>query len=374
MLITWILSLLAAVGALVYVFLNYRRIKAMREGTDEMVEMSAIIRSGANTFMLTEYRTILVVVLILALVFSLFVEKTSGITFLIGAVMSSCVCILGMKSATYANVRTANRARETLSIGETVKVALCGGSISGLSVQAFGLMGLVLILMIWGGVSHVADGAGLLVKLEGVNASIMRISTYSLGCSLVAMFNRVAGGNYTKAADISADILAKIRHDMPEDDSRVPNVIADFIGDNVNDIAGNCSDLLESFVATMSASLMVAVILFAKHAGAFTENMASLESAFSRTLTYPILLACMGLLGCLAGLIYAARKKMGLDFCRPDRRARFHLRSHCLRRHGCVCLRSIRLEGRLGIPVDLLGAWHSQRHRHRLHHGILYLH
>ncbi|MBQ1860220.1 MAG: sodium/proton-translocating pyrophosphatase, partial [Clostridia bacterium] len=222
MLITWILSLLAAAGALVYVFMNYRQIKAMREGTPEMVEMSGIIRSGANTFMLTEYRTILIVVAVLAIVLSLFVEKTSGITFLIGAVMSSSVCILGMKSATYANVRTANRARETLSIGETVKVALCGGSISGLSVQAFGLMGLVLILVIWGGVNHIADGAGLVTKLEGVNASIMRISTYSLGCSLVAMFNRVAGGNYTKAADISADILAKIRHDMPEDDSRVP--------------------------------------------------------------------------------------------------------------------------------------------------------
>ena len=310
MLITWILSLLAAAGALVYVFMNYRQIKAMREGTPEMVEMSGIIRSGANTFMLTEYRTILIVVAVLAIVLSLFVEKTSGITFLIGAVMSSSVCILGMKSATYANVRTANRARETLSIGETVKVALCGGSISGLSVQAFGLMGLVLILVIWGGVNHIADGAGLITKLEGVNASIMRISTYSLGCSLVAMFNRVAGGNYTKAADISADILAKIRHDMPEDDSRVPNVIADFIGDNVNDIAGNCSDLLESFVATMSASLMVAVILFSKHSAAFAENMAVLEKAFSLTVTYPILLACMGLLGCLAGLIYAAHKKM----------------------------------------------------------------
>ena len=162
MVITWILSLLVAAGALVYVVMNYRQIKAMREGTPEMVEMSGIIRSGANTFMLTEYRTILIVVAVLAIVLSLFVEKTSGITFLIGAVMSSSVCILGMKSATYANVRTANRARETLSIGETVKVALCGGSISGLSVQAFGLMGLVLILVIWGGVNHIAGGAGLI--------------------------------------------------------------------------------------------------------------------------------------------------------------------------------------------------------------------
>ena len=141
-----------------------------------------------------------------------------------------------MKSATYANVRTANKARESMSIGETVKVALCGGSISGLGVQAFGMLGLIGILLAWGGVNHELGGNGLLTNLEGVNASVMRVSTYSLGCSLVAMFNRVAGGNYTKAADISADILAKIRNDLPEDDSRVPNVIADFIGDNVNDI------------------------------------------------------------------------------------------------------------------------------------------
>ncbi|MCQ2458607.1 MAG: sodium/proton-translocating pyrophosphatase, partial [Clostridia bacterium] len=250
----WIIAVLIFIAAtLAYVAWNYIRIRKMPEGTPDMVDMAGIIRSGANAFMITEYKTIAVVVALIALALSLFVERTSGITFLIGATMSSCVCVLGMKSATYANVRTANKARESMSVGETVKVALCGGSISGLSVQAFGLLGLVGVLLIWGGVSSQADGSGLLARLDGVNASVMRVSTYSLGCSLVAMFNRVAGGNYTKAADISADILAKIRNDLPEDDSRVPNVIADFIGDNVNDIAGNCSDLLESFVATMSA-------------------------------------------------------------------------------------------------------------------------
>ena len=307
----WYVVIFCAVAAAIaYVAANYVRIRKMDEGTTEMVEMAAIIRSGANTFMKTEYRTIAIVVAALALIFSLFVEKTSGITFLLGACMSSVVCVLGMKSATYANVRTANKARTTMSIGETVKVALCGGSISGLSVQAFGLLGLTLVVLV-GGLRHDAAGGGLLVQLEGVNETIMRISTYSLGCSLVAMFNRVAGGNYTKAADISADILAKIRNDLPEDDSRVPNVIADFIGDNVNDIAGNCSDLLESFVATMSASLMIAVILFQTHLGAFTDNAAALETAFNMTCTFPIAVAGLGLIGCLIGLGYAAIKKMG---------------------------------------------------------------
>lgn len=299
----WFVVLGVVFLAIVYVFYNYFRIRKMGEGTHEMIEMAEIIRSGAATFLKTEYRTISIVVVLVALVFSLFVERTSGITFMMGACMSSIVCILGMRSATYANVRTANRARETRSIGETVKVALCGGSISGLSVQAFGMLGLVLVLILWKGVDPDTMGTGLIANLK-CNSSIMRISTYSLGCSLVAMFNRVAGGNYTKAADISADILAKLRHDMPEDDSRVPNVVADFIGDNVNDIAGNCSDLLESFVATMSASIAIAVTLF-KFGGA---NVTA--ATFNSTVVFPILLAGGGLIGCLLGLGYAAFRKM----------------------------------------------------------------
>ena len=309
---TWYILILAVIAAAIgYVVYNYQRIRKMPEGTAEMAEMAGIIRSGANTFMKTEYRTIVIVVVVLAAIFSLFVEVTSGITFLLGAVMSSCACVVGMRSATYANVRTANKARESKSIGETVKVALCGGSISGLSVQAFGLLGLMVVLFVFGQVKHDVFGGGILATLEGVNPTIMRISTYSLGCSLVAMFNRVAGGNYTKAADISADILAKVRNDLPEDDSRVPNVIADFIGDNVNDIAGNCSDLLESFVATISATLMIAVILFRQYESAFAANMAPLEGVFNGTILFPVLLAGVGLLSCLLGLVYAAFKKMG---------------------------------------------------------------
>ena len=297
----WSIVLGVIILSLFYVFFNYRKIKSMDEGTDEMVEMAAIIRSGANTFMKTEYKTIFIVVLIVALIFSLFVEKTSGLTLLLGALASSAACITGMKSATFANVRTSNKARESLSIGETVKVALSGGSVAGLSVQAFGLLGLVSILFIWG-IDHDATGSGFLLSLK-CNASTMRITTYSLGCSLVAMFNRVAGGNYTKAADISSDILAKIRHDLPEDDSRVPNVIADFIGDNVNDIAGNCSDLLESFVATTAAGILIASTIY---------KTGSLSSAsFDSAMMYPVILAGGGLFGCLLALIIVQKKKMG---------------------------------------------------------------
>ena len=305
--------------ALLFVVYNYIVIKRMPEGTDRMVKMAGIIREGSNVFIKKEFTTIAIVIASLAVLFTLFIEKFSGITYILGATMSSIVCILGMKSATYANVRTANKAKESLNVGETVKVALKGGSISGLSVQLFGLLGIVLIVLISGVGPQQDTIIGNLVKLDGfegnglipikallTNSAVMRITTYSLGCSTVAMFNRVAGGNYTKAADISADILGKIRNDLPEDDSRVPNVIADFIGDNVNDIAGNCSDLLESFVATISASIVLAV--------AFLGNtgLANItKELFTATYMYPLVVAGGGLLSCVIGLLVVSLRKMG---------------------------------------------------------------
>ncbi|MBQ6510449.1 sodium-translocating pyrophosphatase [Candidatus Saccharibacteria bacterium] len=290
------------VVGITYMVRNYLAVMKLSEGTDELRKMAGTIRSGANTFMITEYRIILIVVLVVALVFSLFIEKFSGLTFILGAVMSSAACIIGMKSATGANVRTAERARTSLNIGQTVKVALLGGSISGLSVQSFGLLGLLIVFFINGGVEIDSTSHGLIANLT-CNPTIMRITTYSLGCSVVAMFNRVAGGNYTKGADISADILAKLRHDLPEDDSRVPNVIADFIGDNVNDIAGNCSDLLESFVATIAAAIMIVIPVF-------RESGSTDMTLFHAAVRYPILIAGGGLFSCIVGLIITSGRKM----------------------------------------------------------------
>lgn len=319
---TWLFIVLGiCLLALAYVVYNYVSIKKLKEGNERMVKMSAIIREGAGVFLKKEFTTIGIVVLTIAVLFSLFIEKFSGLTYVFGALMSSVVCILGMKSATYANVRTANTAKETLSIGKTVKVALSGGSISGIAVQALGLLGLLLVVLISGvgpqkdiiGITTLSgsgiqayEGCGIIfIDALLTNASVMRVTAYSLGCSTVAMFNRVAGGNFTKAADISADILGKIRNDLPEDDSRVPNVIADFIGDNVNDIAGNCSDLLESFVATMTASIVVAIGLLS------TAGMTS--ALFISSYVFPLVIAGGGLLGCIIGLAYAQFKKMGDD-------------------------------------------------------------
>lgn len=326
----WLIVAIAALTML-YVAFNYVRIKKMPEGTDQMAKMAGIIRDGSNVFLKKEFATITIVIGIIAVLFTLFIEKFSGITFILGAGMSSIVCILGMKSATFANVRTSNKARESLSIGETVKVALCGGSISGLSVQALGLLGITLIIIVSGiggninlGITEVKFALGGLLKNDYVglglipikaletNAAVMRITTYSLGCSIVAMFNRVAGGNYTKAADISADILGKIRNDLPEDDSRVPNVIADFIGDNVNDIAGNCSDLLESFVATISSTLIIVIgFITSKNASTATIQAAlvSNEGLFNSLTMLPLIIAGGGLLSCVIGMVFIQLKK-----------------------------------------------------------------
>ena len=285
--------------ALDYVVHNYFTLRRMDEGTEDMIELGGIIRHGARTFMRAEYKIIIPVIIVVAAIFTCFIEKTSGITFIVGATMSSLACIIGMRSATYANVRTANTARITKKIGPTTQTALRGGSGSGLCVPAFGLLGLMLILIVAGGIKLGQTGGGLIASFS-CNPSIMRLTTYSLGCSLVAMFNRIAGGNYTKAADISADIVAKIRHDMPEDDSRMPNTIADFIGDNVNDIAGNCSDLLESFVATVVACLLIA--------GTLASNGTN-QALFNATSIYPIAIAGFGLVGSVVGIMYALHHK-----------------------------------------------------------------
>ena len=295
----YLLVICISILALDYVVHNYFTLRRMDEGTEDMIELGGIIRHGARTFMRAEYKIIIPVIIVVAAIFTCFIEKTSGITFIVGATMSSLACIIGMRSATYANVRTANTARITKKIGPTTQTALRGGSVSGLCVPAFGLLGLMLILIVAGGIKLGQTGGGLIASFS-CNPSIMRLTTYSLGCSLVAMFNRIAGGNYTKAADISADIVAKIRHDMPEDDSRMPNTIADFIGDNVNDIAGNCSDLLESFVATVVACLLIA--------GTLASNGTN-QALFNATSIYPIAIAGFGLVGSVVGIMYALHHK-----------------------------------------------------------------
>lgn len=302
--------------ALVVVVKNFLNIKKSKkhatEEEDAMYALAKNIREGAKVFMETEYGGVIpikgkpigitFVVILIALGFSLFVESTSGLTYILGALMSSAAVFIGMYGATYANYRVARRAFKSKSVGRTVWTALKGGSIAGLSVQAFGMLGLTAIYILQYTVfKDASSGHGLIANLQ-CNADTMRCTTYALGCSTVAMFNRVAGGNFTKSADISSDILNKLRHDLPEDDPRIPNVLADFIGDNVNDIAGNCSDLLESFVATLVASQLIANMVFEHHGSTLSE-------VHLATCLFPIIVATIGLFGCTVGIVVAMLRK-----------------------------------------------------------------
>ncbi len=286
----------------IYMFTCYTKMKALPEGTPRMVKLAEKIREGANIFMITEYKTIIIVVPVLAIIFSLFVDKTSGLSILVGALMSSMGCIFGMKISSYANVRTTNTALETRNIGETVKTALLGGSGAGIGVPAFGLFGLSVLIACFGLIDPNAIGTGFIANLP-CNPSITRLTAYSFGCSLVAMFNRVAGGNYTKSADISADIVGKVGYGLKEDDHRNPSAIADNVGDLVNDISGNCSDLLESFIATVVAPMIIAATT-----GYFISTS---EAFFAAACKFPLFVAVGGLFSAVIGMIFILLRKMG---------------------------------------------------------------
>lgn len=298
----YVLAFAAIAAAFIFIYVVGSKLFGYSEGTNkDMREIASIIHDGADHFMVTEYKRIIATVIVVAALLSLFIEKFAGVTFVLGASMSSAACIIGMKGATLANVRVTNCAMKTKSLGKTNQVATMGGSIGGLSVPTFGLFGLTLLYLRIGGIQLDATGTGL-IPVFTCNPTITYLSTYSLGCSLVAMFNRVAGGNFTKGADIGSDISSKVRHNMPEDDSRMPSTIADFIGDNVNDIAGNCSDLLESFVATIVASLFIA---------ASVQN--GDQEMFKATCSFPFVLAATGLISCLLGLSYVLLHKPSDD-------------------------------------------------------------
>ena len=280
---------------------NFVDLRKHDEGTVEMKELAEIIRDGANTFMRREYRVIIPTVIFFAILYSLFTETFAGLALVFGAALNMTAVEIGMRAGTYGNVRTTNAARVTKALSRTMRIALLGGSVSGFAVPAFGLFGFLIVWIVSRGAQVGLVGHGLL-GLNVCNPIAMRLGCYSLGFSLVGMFNRVAGGNYTKAADISADIVGKNVHNMPEDDSRMPNTVADFIGDCVNDIAGNISDLAESFVATPTACILISMQVF-------KDNPAALSAAC----IFPFILSSGGLLSSLIGVssvIFANRKKL----------------------------------------------------------------
>ena len=305
-----ILVIVAALLALGYAAFNFIGVKKLDEGTDRMSEFAEAIRVGANAFITYEYKIIGIVVVIIAIIFAAIFSVQYGkfswepsVCFIIGVVMSASAGWVGMKIATYANVRVSNTARKTKNIGSTLKVALKGGSVMGLCVGGFALLGLFLVYIIFGyGLNMISISA----LRDGQHIFTQCLSCYALGCSIVAMFNRVGGGIYTKAADMGADLVGKTEAHIPEDDPRNPATIADNVGDNVGDVAGLGSDLLESFVGAISSAIILAVSLFLSN---IANKLTVSDTLLMKMMYFPLVFAAIGLIASCLGIAYVLIKK-----------------------------------------------------------------
>ncbi|MEO0215195.1 MAG: sodium-translocating pyrophosphatase, partial [candidate division WOR-3 bacterium] len=261
---------LGAVGFLVAI-LTYFYIKSLPAGEGRMLEYAAAIRSGAFVFLRREYTYIGIFALIVAIVLAVFIKPIVGVAYITGAFLSLLAGFVGMAAATVANVRTTYTAYRTKNAGDTLSVAFKGGSVMGITVAALGLLGVALWLYF--------------TKDPTV------LSGFGMGASSVALFARVGGGIYTKAADVGADLVGKVEAGIPEDDPRNPAVIADNVGDNVGDTAGMGADLYESYVGSMVATVAIAL------AASFALKDQSLTFA-----SLPVVLSAWGLISSLLGV------------------------------------------------------------------------
>ena len=253
-----VLVMFAALITLGYVFVLFRKVSRVKINNSKVEEIHNHIHDGAMTFLTREYKLIIpfvagIAVLLTVLGFVPALQGAEGIgwkaaiCFVIGACFSAIAGWIGMAIATKANARTAVKAHEEGMSG-ALRVAFSGGAVLGLSVVGFGLFGLAAITFV------------VYALTKDIHAPIQILTGYSLGCSLIALFARVGGGIYTKAADVGADLVGKLEAGIPEDDARNPATIADNVGDNVGDIAGMGSDLTESYVGSILSALTMALL------------------------------------------------------------------------------------------------------------------
>ena len=231
-------SPIAAVLALLFALYKGNYVKNADPGNKRMQEIADSIAEGANAFLKSEYRILAIFIFALFLLITIFIDVGTSLCFLIGAVFSMLAGFFGMRVATKANVRTANAAKES-GMNKALSIAFAGGSVMGMCVVGLGLLGCSLIYIVTG------------------NYNIL--FGFSLGASSIALFARVGGGIYTKAADVGADLVGKVEAGIPEDDPRNPAVIADNVGDNVGDVAGMGADLFESYVGALVSALTLGV-------------------------------------------------------------------------------------------------------------------
>lgn len=298
---------IAAIAALAFAAINYYGVKRKDSGTPEMQQIAAAIQEGARAFLVLEYSVIVKVVIFIAILLGIVVSPSSAIAFVFGALMSSSAGWVGMNIATISNVRVSNEARNTRNLGKTLRVAVRGGSVMGLSVGGFALLGLAIVYLVFGVLLRQVAPENLTFHTNWLGISdipfTMTISAYALGCSIIAMFNRVGGGIYTKAADMGADLVGKTEAGIPEDDPRNPATIADNVGDNVGDVAGLGSDLLESYVGALVSAMILAAYIYFSQGG--------IDASLVAKLIYvPLLVAAVGIISSMVGILYLLVKKV----------------------------------------------------------------
>ncbi len=256
-----------AIIALVFAFALAAKVSKMDEGTDRMKEIALSIREGANAFLTAEYKILVIFAIILFILIAFGINIVTAVSFIVGAIFSTLAGYFGMSVATKANVRTANAARIG-GMNKALSIAFSGGAVMGMSVVGLGLLGVSAVYIITGNVNV--------------------LSGFSLGASSIALFGRVGGGIYTKAADVGADLVGKVEAGIPEDDPRNPAVIADNVGDNVGDVAGMGADLFESYVGSIVSAITLGVINFSGSEG----------------IVFPLVLSAIGILSAIIGTFF----------------------------------------------------------------------
>ena len=271
-----LLFLAPAIGvvALLVALVFAKRVTAVDAGTDRMKEIAGYIHEGAMAFLKREYKMIAIFVAVLFVILTVTpgLGLTTAICFLVGAIFSILAGFFGMQVATKANVRTANAAQQS-GMNKALSVAFSGGAVMGMCVVGLGLLGVSVLYLLFGDVTVVTG--------------------FGLGASSIALFGRVGGGIYTKAADVGADLVGKVEAGIPEDDPRNPAVIADNVGDNVGDVAGMGSDLFESYVGSIISAITLGVLVLDGYNG----NL------------FPMLLAATGIFASIIGTFFVRGKE-----------------------------------------------------------------
>jgi len=277
-----ILAPLAALAALAFAYGLSAWVNKVDEGTDRMKEIAGYIREGSMAFLKRQYTTMAIVVAILFLIIGIFITWMTAVLYVYGALLTILAGLFGMRAATRGNVRTASSAMQS-GIGKALKVSFRSGAVMGLCVAGLGLFGIGTVMILLGAV----DAAEV-------------ITGFGLGVSTMALFARVGGGIYTKAADVGADLVGKVEAGIPEDDPRNPAVIADNVGDNVGDIAGMGTDLLESYVGALVSAITLSIVI--------TNVTPQIGEAFVlnpvTASLFPILLSAVGIVASIIGVLF----------------------------------------------------------------------